>query len=353
MKLSSPLRSSFGAAACAAAALALGACGTTGDATGEPPAAEVDGAEEPGENAADHQSEGGADESGQWPRTVTIYGDELELESEPRRILSMSVETSDIALELAGPDRMAAIAPGSAEAGQGNASELGAQVEETLPAGVTPEPEQLLSWSPDLVLMTGRHDNELDAAEVLRSAGVPTVVFDSADFSDPAATADMVRIFGELLGAEEEARDRAEALEQQIAAVEESIADAQQGPRAMGLMARGPQLMAVGQGMTLSTLIEQAGGESVAAEMSWRGGVNLDPEVLIAADPEVIIIEDFRGAGRGPFEEILNSAAVSEVPAIAEGRVYTVSDLLVSGSAGLAIGDGLEEVARILHPEQF
>lgn len=340
-----------------AAALVLSACGS--EAADVDPADDGTAAQDAVEGTADESPAGDAgdsaesDDAGEWPRTVTVHGEELEIEAEPQRILAMTVETSDIALELAGPERMVAIAPGSAVEGQGNAVELGAQVEDTLPPGTTPEPEQLMSWSPDLVLMTGRHDTDHDTAEVLRSAGVPTVVFDGADFSDPTATAGMVRILGELLGAEAEAEERAAALETRVGVIEEAVADAEGAPRALGLMARGSQRMAVGQGMTLPTLIEMAGGHSVATEMGWRGGVNLDPELLVSANPEVIIIEDFRGAGLGPFQEILSSPAVAEVSAIAEDRVYAVSDLLVSGSAGLAIGEGLEEVARILHPEQF
>ena len=75
----------------------------------------------------------------------------------PQRIVAITSETADMALLLAGPQSMAAIAVGSQSPAMGMVPDLARQVETTLPAGVTPDPEQILSYQPDLVLTTSRH----------------------------------------------------------------------------------------------------------------------------------------------------------------------------------------------------
>lgn len=288
-----------------------------------------------------------------WPRTIEHDGEEIEIPAAPERIVALSTETGDIALDLAGHERVAAVSNGSATEGVGNAYDEAVLVETVLPSGTTPEPEQILDLGPDLVLMTGRHSGEEDAAGVLGQTGVPTIVFESADFGTPEAVAASVRLLGEALGAEDIAEDAAAALEEQVAAVEGTVADGTDQPRVLGLMARGDSVMITGIGSTLTTLSDLAGGAPVAVEEGWRGTVPADPEHIVATAPDVILIEDFRGAGSAPFDELLASAALEDVPAVANGEVHTVSSSIASGSSGLRLGDGLRRVAEILHPETF
>ena len=48
-----------------------------------------------------------------------------------------------------------------------------------------PDPEQILSLDPDLVLLTGRHDDEASLIDSLEGVGVPIAAFESTDFGDP------------------------------------------------------------------------------------------------------------------------------------------------------------------------
>lgn len=66
---------------------------------------------------------------------------------------------------------MAAIAVGSQSPTMGMVPDLARQVETTLPAGVTPDPEQILSYQPDMVLTTSRHGGEKDRQRATRRRG--------------------------------------------------------------------------------------------------------------------------------------------------------------------------------------
>ncbi|GAA1809591.1 ABC transporter substrate-binding protein [Nesterenkonia flava] len=356
----------------AVAALSIGALVLTGCAGADDPDAldaqgtgapesgtENDGAPtedsaETGE-AATVTGEAATVEGPDWPRTVTLGEQEVVIEQEPQAVVALSTETGDITLELAGPERVAAVTTGSATEGTGNAVELAQEVETVFPPGTDPDPEQVLALEPDLVLITGRHDGEDNVADILAASGVPALVFDTADFATPDAVADSVRLLGVALGEDTSAAEQAEAIEEEVLQVQEAVvgAEGQSQPRTVGLMARGNQVMVTGMGSTLTSLAEQAGGASVAEEMGWRGAVPVDAELLLAANPDVILIEDFQGAGIAPFEDLLASSVLAEVPAIAQDEVHLIPGAVASGTAGLRIGEGLRQIAEILHPEQF
>ena len=91
-----------------------------------------------------------------------------------------------------------------------------------------------------------------------------------------------------------------------------------------------------------------AGGENIAgnAAQPW---LNLPEEYVIAKAPQVII-EAGMGSERG--SSIKNWRDLKSIPAVRDGRVYSYqSDKILR--PGPRIGNGLREIARLVHPECF
>jgi len=91
-----------------------------------------------------------------------------------------------------------------------------------------------------------------------------------------------------------------------------------------------------------------AGGENIAnnAAQPW---LNLPDEYVVARAPQVII-EAGMGSERG--ESVKHWADLKSIPAVKERRVYSYpSDKILR--PGPRIGEGLEEIARLVHPECF
>lgn len=298
---------------------------------------------------------GTEESSGQWPRTIDVGDTEVTLEQQPQRVVALSTETGDLALELVGPERVTAVSDGSVQEGSGNQVEFAQQVEYVFESASAPapDPERILALDPDLVLLTDRHDGEGSAADMLESAGVPTVSFAATDFASPEAVANNVSLLGELLGAEDEATQIATELIEQVNAVESALTDTQERPTTIVLMARGGQQMIMGAESATTKLVETAGGEALATTRGWDAAIPADPETIIAANPEVILVQDFQESGLGPFQGLLEDTALQEVPAVLEDRVHVVDARTTSGTAGSTIGEGLEQVAELLHPEAF
>ncbi|MGP5695437.1 ABC transporter substrate-binding protein [Brachybacterium alimentarium] len=296
-------------------------------------------------------SDGGDGSAGSWPRTVTLGNSEITLDAAPQRIVAVSTETGDLALELVGPERMAGLVEGAQDPSSANQSELAQQVEDTVVGAPSPDPEQILSLEPDLVLLTERHDGEESVGASLTASGVPCAAFASSDFESPQSVAGVIAALGGLLGAEDAAAQVTAAMQQQIDEVEAAVEAAQDAPRTLGLFVRGPSTMMFADSSSTSTLIELAGGTSIATESGWHSAPAADPEVLIDAAPDVILVQDFHGGGLGPFSALLESPALADVPAIAENRVHLIDALTTSGSAGARLGEGLRQIASLLHPD--
>ena len=264
----------------------------------------------------------------------------------PQRIVAVTSETADMALLLAGPDSMAAIAAGSQSPAMGMVPQLAQQVENTLPAGINPDAEQILSYQPDLVLTTSRHGGEKSAAEQLAAAGVPMIAFESADFGTPEAYAEALLKVGEAVGQQSAAEDYADRLRESIAEIDAQKSDQQ--PSVLVLMARGGNVMAMASDNMLPGLALRAGATDAAAAAGITSTGAIDAETLVRADPDIILLENFQGAGEEPFDELLSGTAVAEVPAIANHDVHLIDMTEASSVAGINLPTGYQKIMDII-----
>lgn len=335
-------------AAALAAVLALSACAGESAPEAAPEPAAASGAPDPG--TSDLGTSTPASRAEDWPRTVSVGGAELTLDAPPARIVATSTEVGDLALELVGHERVAAVSAGSATEGTGNQLDAARRVATVLPAGNDPDPEKLLSLEPDLVLLVGRHAGEHDVAALLAGSGVPTVAFEPTDFATPDDVIGTVTELGRALGADGQATAITDRIRAQVDEARDRASRAADAPRTVVLMARGGRPMLMGAHSATTRLVELAGGTSVAAESGWTQAISADPEAIVAAAPEVILVQDFRDQGLAPFQELLDNPALAQVPAVASGRVHLVDAETTSGTAGSRIGEGLLAIVDVLHP---
>ncbi|MBI4233814.1 MAG: ABC transporter substrate-binding protein [Chloroflexi bacterium] len=153
--------------------------------------------------------------------------------------------------------------------------------------------------------------------------------------------ADDIRMWGRITGAVGQAEQVARALEARVRGVEEAVAPIQQGPRIFhdvgDLWTPGPQT-------TIGRVYALLKAQNIAFDM--KGYQQIDPEVLVARDPEVIVTS---AAGRDRF---LSTAAFQNVAAVRNGRVLVANpDLL--GVQGPRLMEGVEELAKLLYPGLF
>ncbi len=112
-------------------------------------------------------------------------------------------------------------------------------------------------------------------------------------------------------------------------------------------------LRVAGRHTFINELIELAGGEN-AIGPTFHAYPPIGGEQVIASAPQVIIEPDMTGGdpARQHMQAVSYWARYATVPAVAHGRIHVIDGDLVS-RLGPRLGDGIEIIAKCLHPEVF
>ncbi len=202
--------------------------------------------------------------------------------------------------------------------------------------------ETVVGLEPDLVLASTLQAG--DVVPALREHGIAVVVATPETVLDTLETIDLI---GRLTGRQEAARALVADMQGRIDAVREAV---QPSTRPKVFWELGAELYTVGPGSFVNDLITLVGGENVAADADspWP---QLSVEAIVLKDPEVIVLADHN---YGETAEMLKERpGWGEINAVKEGRVVEIEDDDVVSRPGPRIVDGLEMLARALHPDRF
>lgn len=191
--------------------------------------------------------------------------------------------------------------------------------------------ESVLSFEPTLVI--GDTQTSPPAAiEQIRATGVSVLITDVATSFD--GMYEKVGLLGEALSVPDRADALAERIQTEVAAALATGDGTADGRPIAYLYTRGPDVMLLfGSGMTTSALIEAIGGVDAGSASGIDGTVNVTPEALVAAAPEVIIVPREGLEAFGGVAEFLKSPGIGQTPAGAAAAVlaYPEGDFLTFG----------------------
>jgi len=151
---------------------------------------------------------------------------------------------------------------------------------------------------------------------------------------------------GELFGTGETAKKLADELRNRTQTVAAAVASAK--PVRVFYQVSDQPLYTIGRNAYLTDLIRRAGGVSVTADVPTAFPRYSD-EAALASKPDAIILPS--GGSMGNANSTVASA-LKNSPAVLNNRVYKINDDHLS-RPGPRLVDGLEEIARALHPEAF
>jgi iron complex transport system substrate-binding protein len=275
------------------------------------------------------------------PQEVTDgLGREIALPSSVKRIVSLAPSNTEM---------LFAIGAGPQVVGRDEVSDYPASASEVASIGSTfgeLNTEAILALGPDLVLAA-----DITAPEQLQSLealGLTTfVVPNPTDFD---GLYDNLITIGEITGHVGEAADLAQDLRSRMEAVTALTLDADPTSVFYEIDGSDPNApWTTGSGTFQNLLIQLAGGANAAAGIEGWGQIDL--EELVIQDPEVIVF------ATGPFI-VTTSQSLSERPgwggiaAVQSGRVVSIDTNWID-RPGPRLVDGLEALARTLHPELF
>ncbi len=276
-----------------------------------------------------------ASPSGQQTNILTDdLGRPVHVTPPVNRILTLAPSLTELVFAVGGGDRLVGVS---------TADDYPPEVEQlprfqALPLNI----EAILALEPELVLATDQI-NRLEDAERLEEMGIPVYFFHFDELADiPRA----MRTLGYLLGTETVADSAARAFETRVAHIRSRVARATHRPGVLILIGV-ETLYSFGSPSYVHELIEMAGGQSLTRDFQ-RPNIVLNDEFVLKVNPEIIVILSDQPEDRERLLE--HHPTFTLLRAVREQRVYTINpDVIVR--PGPRLVEGLEQLARLLHPE--
>jgi iron complex transport system substrate-binding protein len=265
-----------------------------------------------------------------------MQGRELTLPEAPHRIVSLVPSVTELIYALGGEDRLA---------GRTDFCDYPPTAREKRSVGgmLAPSLETIVALRADLVVAT-RDGNTEETFAQLGRLRIPTFVAGADHVAD---VYDLIARVGRLTGRDAAVTPLVGRLEQRIASVRAAVAPFR-APRVLYVLWPEP-LIVPGRGVLVSELIQIAGGDSVTAH-DRDAYPRYSVEAAVARAPEVIILAS-HGANIGNVAREKWDRLTS-LPAIRAGRVHALDGNLMH-RYGPRMVDGLERLARAIHPEAF
>jgi cobalamin transport system substrate-binding protein len=268
-----------------------------------------------------------------------MVGRDVTLAAPPQRIVSLVPSVTETIFALGGEARLAGRTDwcDSPEAARHKLS-VGGMID--------PSIETIVKLRPDLVVATDEGNREETLGQ-LRRLGIPTYVVHARRVAEML---DMVRRLGDLLDRPQAVGPLVTSIEQRIEAVRRLVG-ARRAPSVLYVLWPEP-LIVPGRASHITELIALAGGRSITADMG-ESYVRLSLEAAVARAPEVIVLADHSNAGTAAGRQSPEKwQRLTSVPAIRAGRLHSI-DLSILHRYGPRVPDGLELLARMIHPEAF
>jgi iron complex transport system substrate-binding protein len=207
--------------------------------------------------------------------------------------------------------------------------------------------EAIVNLKPDLVLAA--EINTPEQVKTLEDLGL--TVYYLSNPKDLEGMYQNLQLVAKMTGHAAEADQLVETLKGRVAAVEAKLAPAADRPSVFyELDSTDPNApYTSGPGTFMDLLIGMAGGKNAGSVLSspWA---QISLEELVVQNPDLIILGDSNYGVTA--ESVAARAGWADLSAVKEGRVYPFNDDLVSRPTARMV-DGLEELAKLIHPEQF
>jgi iron complex transport system substrate-binding protein len=262
-------------------------------------------------------------------------GRNVSLPPQVDRVISLAPNLTEIVFAVGAGDRLV---------GRTSYCDYPAEAKAVAEVGDTLHPslERIISLKPQLVLISTASQLEVFTQQ-LQNQNIAVFVTDPHDLDGVFRSIEQI---GLILDHEEQAKLLVQKLRERVSAVEQAVK--QKPPVRVFYQLSAEPLYTAGRDAFVTDLIRRAGAISVTADVSgaWPKYSN---ESALAAKPEAIILPTGGSMGTGNSTV---TEALRQSPAVLEGRVYKINDDHLVRPGPRAV-DGLEEMARALHPDAF
>jgi len=270
---------------------------------------------------------------------VDSRGKEIIVDRKPQRIISLAPSNTEILFALGLDEEIVGVTDYC------NYPPEKVAKKEKIGGFSTPNIEKIVSLNPDIVFATVGVQKQ--AVERLEELGIKIYVLEAETAESLLAEIEKV---GRLTGKSQEVEKLIENLEKRINAIEAKVGNLSddQKPKVFLEIWSDP-IWTAPKRTLIYQVIEMAGARNaITIEGDWSQVNTVDPESVINANPDVILLS-FEG---GEPELIYKLPGWSAVSAVKNKKVFQIDPDIISRPSPRII-DALEQIAKILHPALF
>ena len=276
-----------------------------------------------------------------YPLTLTDdAGREVTIAADPGRIVSLAPSNTEIVCALESCDQVVGVTDFDdypADVADVEKVVVFAQV----------DVEKVVAAEPDLVLAAGNELTSTAVIDQLSELGVTVLVLYPESLDEVYGN---VALVGEVLDEQVAAGELVDGMRARVEAVEDAVAGSEAPRTFYEVSIFEGTIYTAGDGSFIASLIETAGGDPITGDPL---STSIALEDLVAADPELILLGDAAYDPTVTAESVAARPGWGEMTAVRDGRIQPVLEDLLITRPGPRIVDGLEALARAIHPDRF
>lgn len=204
-----------------------------------------------------------------------------------------------------------------------------------------PNIEKIAQLKPDLVIASNHF--RMEDLKKLEELNIKVVVLSGPDSFE--STYDVINNVGKILNANSKAASVVSAMKKKVAYVEEKV-NGKSTPSVYYVVAfgKGGDFTA-GKDTFIGKMITMAGGKNAADDTT---GWKYSTEKLIEKNPDILICSNKLNSKN----EIKTSNGYKDLDAVKKNKLFEIDEDIINRQ-GPRLADGLEALAKLIHPEAF
>jgi iron complex transport system substrate-binding protein len=267
-------------------------------------------------------------------------GDEMTMDSEPERIISLIPSNTEILFELGLGEEVVGVTDFD------NYPEEAASKEKI--GGMEFNVEKIISLNPDLVLA---HESTAVSAkeglDQLRDSGINVFVIRDTQKIKEVYT--IIENIGKLTGKTKEADQLVSSMKDDLQELKAKAEEVEEKKKVYVEVAPAPDIYSTGDNTFINEMLELINAEN--AFKGQEGWIAVNQEEVIAANPDVIITT-YGYYNDKSKAQVMERAGWEGINAVKNEHVYDVHSDLVTRT-GPRLVEGVEEIAKSVYPEIF
>lgn len=270
-----------------------------------------------------------------YPITITdSYDREVTIDKKPERIISIAPNITETIVALNAQDRLV---------GRTEFCDYPESVSSIESIGTLQEPniEKIAELKPDIVIASTHFKKE--SLEKLEQLDIKVVVLYGEESFD--GVYETIEKVSKVIGEEEAGNKIVTDMKSKVENVLNKVKDAKK-PAVYYVVGFGQYGdYTSGKDTFIAQLIDMAGGTNAANDVEgWKYSV----EKLVEKNPDILICSKFFDSKAG----IIKTNGYKDLTAVKEGKLFEIDNNLLDRQ-GPRLAEGLEELAKIIHPELF